>query len=80
MKINRTFSIPVPIALKLKTSRNQSALVSRAISLYMSESETYSVSDLPTAQLMRVLVQRTDCPKHIRVLLNDALDNTYSID
>lgn len=80
MKINRTFCIPVATALKLKTARNQSALVARAISLYMSESETYSVSDLPTIQLMRVLVQRTDCPKHIRVLLNDALGNTYSID
>ena len=80
MKINRTFSIPVPIALKLKTSRNQSALVSRAIDLYMSESDTYSLSDLPTAQLMRALVQRTDCPKPIRVLLNYHLDNTYSID
>lgn len=80
MKINRTFSIPVPIALKLKKSRNQSALVSRAIDLYMKESDTYSVGDLPTIQLMRALVQRTDCPKHIRVLLNDALDNTYSID
>ena len=79
MKINRTFSIPVPIALKLKTSRNQSALVARAISLYMSESETYSVSDLQTTQLMRVLVQRQDCPKHIRLLLNDALGNTYDV-
>ena len=75
MKINRTFSIPVSTAMKLKTVRNQSALVGRAIEKYLNDQEDYSPSDLPTRQIMLVLRLREDCPESIRVLIDNYFDS-----
>ena len=71
MNINRTFSIPVATAMKLKGERNQSRTVTRAVNKYLDEKEEYSPSDLPTRQIMLVLRLREDCPKAIRVLIDD---------
>jgi len=75
MNINRTFSIPVATAMKLKGERNQSRTVTRAVNKYLDEKEEYSPSDLPTRQIMLVLRLREDCPKAIRVLIDDYFDN-----
>ena len=74
MNINRTFSIPVATAMKLKAERNQSRTVTRAVNKYLDEKEEYSPSDLPTRQIMLVLRLREDCPQSIRVLIDDYFD------
>lgn len=74
MNINRTFSLPVATAMKLKGERNQSRTVTRAVNKYLDEKEEYSPSDLPTRQIMLVLRLREDCPKAIRVLIDDYFD------
>ena len=74
MNINRTFSIPVATAMKLKAERNQSRTVTKAVNKYLDEKEEYSPSDLPTRQIMLVLRLRKDCPAAIRVLIDDHFD------
>lgn len=74
MKINRTFSIPVATAMKLKGERNQSRTVTRAVNKYLDEKEEYSPSDLPTRQIMLVLRLREDCPEAIRTLIDAYFD------
>ena len=69
MKINRTFSIPVKLALRLKAVRNQSALVSRAVYKYLDEKEEFSSSDLPLREMMAALSARKDCPEGIKALI-----------
>ena len=69
MKINRTFSIPVSTAMKLKTVRNQSALVGRAIEKYLADREDFSIADLPIRQVMASLSARKDCPDGLNALL-----------
>lgn len=71
MKINRTFSIPVSIAMRLKSERNQSAVVSKAVKKYLDEKDDYDPTDLPTRRLMLILRQKDDCPQSIRVLIDD---------
>jgi hypothetical protein len=74
MNINRTFSIPVATAMKLKGERNQSRTVTRAVNKYLDEKESYSPSDLPTRQIMLVLRLREDCPEAIRTLIDAYFD------
>lgn len=74
MNINRTFSIPVVTAMKLKGERNQSRTVTRAVNKYLDEKEEYSPSDLPTRQIMLVLRLREDCPEAIRTLIDAYFD------
>ena len=74
MNINRTFSIPVATAMKLKAERNQSRTVTKAVNKYLDEKAEYSPSDLPTRQIMLVLRLREDCPAAIRVLIDNYFD------
>ena len=75
MKINRTFSIPVKLALRLKAVRNQSALVSRAVYKYLDEKEEFSSSDVPSRSLLSAITNRDDVPEHIKVIIQLHLEN-----
>jgi hypothetical protein len=75
MKINRTFSIPVKLALRLKAVRNQSALVSRAVYKYLDEKEEFSSSDIPSRSLLSAITNRDDVPEHIKVIIQLHLEN-----
>jgi len=75
MKINRTFSIPVKLALRLKAVRNQSALVSRAVYKYLDEKEEFSSSDIPSRSLLSAITNRDDVPEHIKVVIQLHLEN-----
>ena len=75
MKINRTFSIPVKLALRLKAVRNQSALVSRAVYKYLDEKEEFSSSDIPSRSLLAAITNRDDVPEHIKVIIQLHLEN-----
>jgi hypothetical protein len=68
MRINRTFSLPVPLVIKMKSLRNQSATVERAVSKYLNEKEEFELGDLPLFQLMSAVAARTD-DESLKVLL-----------
>lgn len=74
MKINRTFSIPVSTAMKLKTVSNQSALVGRAIEKYLRDQEDFSLGDTPLREVMASLQARKDCPEGIKALIQIEFD------
>lgn len=69
MRINRTFSIPVKLALRLKACSNQSHVVSKAVKKYLDEQQVYSLGDVETKQILSALTSREDLPEHIRVLI-----------
>lgn len=66
MRINRTFSLPVPLVIKLKSSKNQSRIVEKAVRKYLDEKDEFSVSDLPTRQLLSALSNRKDIDDVLR--------------
>ena len=74
MRINRTFSLPVKLAIRLKSCRNQSAVVSKAVKKYLDEKQIYSLGDVETRSLLATLTSREDTPEHIRVLVVDYLN------
>ena len=79
MKINRTFSIPVKLALRLKAVRNQSALVSRAVYKYLDEKDEFSSSDMPSRSLLSAITNRDDVPEHIKVVIQLHLETNAII-
>lgn len=66
MRINRTFSLPVPLVIKLKSSKNQSRIVEKAVRKYLDEKDEFSVSDVPTRQLLSALSNRDDIDDVLR--------------
>ena len=69
MRINRTFSLPVSLAIKLKTERNQSRTVSRAVEKYLNDREEFSPADIPIRQLFAAIHARDECPDHIKAVI-----------
>lgn len=69
MNINRTFSIPVATAMKLKAERNQSRTVTKAVNKYLDEKDSYDLTDATTRSLMAVISNRDDCPETIKIIL-----------
>ena len=66
VRINRTFSLPVPLVIKLKSSKNHSRIVEKAVRKYLDEKDEFSVSDLPTRQLLSALSNRKDIDDVLR--------------
>lgn len=75
MNINRTFSLPVATAMKLKGERNQSRTVTKAVNKYLSDRDDFNLGDVPIRQLMAALQHRNDCPEHIKAVLLLELTN-----
>ena len=75
MNINRTFSLPVATAMKLKGERNQSRTVTKAVNKYLSDLQDFSVGDVPIRQLMAALQARDDCPETLKAILLIELNN-----
>ncbi len=76
MRINRTFSLPVTLAIRLKSCRNQSSVVSKAVKKYLDEKAIYSLGDVETRSLLASLTGREDTPEHIRLLVVDYLNRS----
>jgi hypothetical protein len=68
MKVNRTYSIDVSLVQALRSKRNQSDTVCRALRLYLAGEEEFSITDVPLFQLMAALAARTD-DESLKVLL-----------
>lgn len=69
MNINRTFSLPVSTAMKLKGERNQSRTVTKAVNKFLADREDFSLADVPIRNLMAALHARDDCPDHLKAIL-----------
>ena len=69
MNINRTFSLPVSTAMKLKGERNQSRTVTKAVNKFLADREDFSLGDVPIRNLMAALHAREDCPEHLKAIL-----------
>lgn len=69
MNINRTFSLPVATAMKLKGERNQSRTVTKAVTKYLDDRDDFSIADMPLRQILAALSNRNDCPDGIKALI-----------
>lgn len=76
MKIARTFTIDYHLYQELRKKPNQSRIVERSIRRYLNAGEDYSISEIPTKQLMAALSVRPDCNDEIRVLLHYLLTSS----
>jgi len=70
MKVNRTYSIDASLVQALRSKRNQSATVCKALRLYLSGEDEFSISNLPLRQVMAALSSRKDCPDGLKALLH----------
>jgi len=69
MNINRTFSLPVSTAMKLKGERNQSLTVTKAVNKYLSDQQDFSLADVPIRQLMAALHARDESSEALKAIL-----------
>lgn len=76
MKIARTFTIDYHLYQKLRQKPNQSRIVERAVKQYLSESQNYDYTHIKTEQLLFEMTLRDDCPKHIKLLIQDHLTSS----
>lgn len=76
MKIARTFTIDYHLYQRLRQKPNQSRIVERAVKQYLTESEEYSYTHIDTIRLLSEIRMREDCPKHIKLLIQDYLTSS----
>jgi len=69
MKIARTFTIDYHLYQELRKKPNQSRIVERSIRRYLSESQAFTTTDIPTEALLELVQGRKDCPPAIAALI-----------
>lgn len=69
----KTFNLRRTTIRIVRQKQNQSEFVDKAIMKLHNSQEEFSIGDVPTRQLMAVLQQREDTPRHIKVILWDQL-------
>ena len=75
MKVNRTYSIDVSLVSALRSKRNQSATVCKALRLYLTGEDEYSVSQVPSRQLLAALSSREDLSEQLKAVIIAELTN-----
>ncbi len=76
MKINRTFSIDIDLAQKLRNKPNQSRIVCKAVRRYLANQEQFTILDFKTLRLLSELRIRDDCPESIKILIQAHLTSS----
>lgn len=76
MKIARTFTIDYHLYQELRKKPNQSRIVESSIRRYLNGDNDFDIKDVSTMRLLAVLLQRDDCPYHIKVLIQDHLTSS----
>lgn len=69
----KTFNLRRTTIKIVRTKHNQSEFVDKAIMKLHNSEDEFDITDVPTRQLMAVLQQREDLPRHIKVILWDQL-------
>ena len=75
MKVNRTYSIDSSLVSALRSKRNQSATVCKALRLYLTGEDEYSVSQVPSRQLLAALSNREDLTEQLKAVIIAELTN-----
>ena len=75
MKVNRTYSIDVSLVQQLRSKRNQSDTVCRALRLYLAGEDEFDVTQLSTRRLMAVIYGRDDVTEQLKAVILAELTN-----
>jgi len=75
MKVNRTYSIDVSLVQALRSRRNQSDTVCRALRLYLAGEDEFSVSQVPSRNLLAALSARNDISEQLKAVIIAELTN-----
>ena len=75
MKVNRTYSIDVSLVQQLRSKRNQSDTVCRALRLYLAGEDEFDVTQLSTRRLMAVIHGRDDVTEQLKAVILAELTN-----
>ena len=75
MKVNRTYSIDVTLVQQLRSRRNQSDTVCRALRLFLAGEDEYSVSQVGTRRLLAALHARQDISEQLKAVILAELTN-----
>jgi len=71
-------NIKLATARKMKLARlpgSRSAMIDVAINRYLDELDSFNASDLPTRQLLAILLNRKDLPGHLHTLILEELNS-----
>lgn len=69
MKMNKTFSLDLDLIHQLRSRRNQSDTICRALRLYLGGENEFSLSELRSRQLMAALHARGDISEQLKAVL-----------
>lgn len=75
MKVNRTYSIDISLVQQLRSKRNQSDTVCRALRLYLAGEDEYSVSQVRSRTLLAALSGRHDISQQLKAVILAELTN-----
>jgi len=75
MKVNRTYSIDVSLVEALRSKRNQSNTVCRALRLYLAGEDEFSLAEVRTRRLLASLHARQDISEQLKAVILAELTN-----
>ncbi len=75
MKVNRTYSIDASLVQALRSKRNQSATVCRALRLYLAGEDEFSLAEVRTRRLLASLTSREDISEQLKAVIMAELTN-----
>ena len=73
MKVNRTYSIDVHLVHQLRSKRNQSAIVCRALKMFLAGEGEYSAAEVATKTLLASLQGRSDISNQLNAVITAEL-------
>jgi len=73
MKVNRTYSIDMSLVHALKSKRNQSETICRALRLYLAGEDEFSLANVRTRMLLAALQARTDVSNQLKAVITAEL-------
>jgi hypothetical protein len=69
MKVNRTYSIDVDLVQALRSKRNQSNTVCRALRLYLAGEDQYDLAQEDSKRMLRYLRHRDDISEQLKAVI-----------
>jgi hypothetical protein len=69
MKVNRTYSIDASLVQALRSKRNQSATVCRALRLYLAGQDQYDLNEEESRRMLMYLRHRDDISEQLKAVI-----------
>ena len=73
MKVNRTYSMDISLVHQLRSKRNQSAIVCRALKMFLAGEGEFSVGQVPSRELLSSLQGRSDISEQLNAVITAEL-------